>query len=92
MTMYPTLFTAHPDGIYREIALETVRTMFMSDDVYARRWDLVEKALTTSDLKSDGQRLVAIGAIVNSRKPHTDKDVQRTRELAALYGWEPSQI
>jgi len=45
-----------------------------------KRWQLVEEALKTNDL-SDFQKLVAIGSVVNSRKPLTDAEIRRTREL-----------
>ena len=52
-----------------------------------RRWRLVKCALHESKL-SDTARLVAIGAIVNSRDPLSSQDIERTRELAERFGWE----
>ncbi len=52
------------------------------------RWQMIESALKTKGLSSDGARLAAIGCIANSRKPPTEADLKRSEELAERFGWE----
>lgn len=50
------------------------------------RWRLIEEALA-SEL-SDIGKLMAIGCIVNSRKPLTEAEIARTNQLAEQFGWK----
>lgn len=52
------------------------------------RFLVIEEALRTPELKSDGSRLAAIDGIVQSRKPPTPDDIEKTKELAQRFGWE----
>lgn len=53
----------------------------------ADRWRLV-KACVDEYRLSDAAKLIAIQCIVNSREPYSERDIQRTRELAEQLGWK----
>lgn len=54
------------------------------------RWATIEQALRSPDL-SDSVRLLAIGSIVQSRKPLTEKEIARGQELAEILGWQKAE-
>jgi hypothetical protein len=52
------------------------------------RWALISEALRTDQLPSDTARLIAIGSIVASREPLTQREREHAQALASRFGWE----